>query len=154
MAWLERTGAPIDPGAWGALATAAEQELPARREAVVEHAQALGADWLDVVKPYTEAQLAPTKTGKPRKLPERTFNPDSHDQQLRLLRALGVPVEDVKEDTLKAHAGEHPVVPALLALKAVAKLATAFGRDYLKHVHPATGRIHAGYAQWALRPGA
>ena len=60
---------------------------------------------------------------------------------------------DVQEATLAAVRGRHPVVGALLALKAVTKQATAFGTDYLKHVHPATGRIHAGYAQVGSEAG-
>ena len=74
------------------------------------HARSLrtGEGWLDVVVPYTDAQVAPTKTGKARKLPERAFNPDSRDQQLRLLRALGVDVADVQEATLAAGARAAP----------------------------------------------
>jgi DNA polymerase I-like protein with 3'-5' exonuclease and polymerase domains len=151
VAWTELTGAPFDAPSWEALARRAEEALPALREAVIAFARSLSPDggegWLDAVTPYTDAQVAPTKTGKARKLPERAFNPDSRDQQLRLLRALGVTVADAQEATLAAVRGQHPVVETLLALKAVTKQATAFGTDYLQHVHPATGRIHAGYAQ-------
>jgi DNA polymerase I len=59
----------------------------------------------------------------------------------------------VQEATLAAVRGRHPVVEDLLRLKAVEKKATTFGVDYLQHVHPATGRIHASYAQLGSEAG-
>jgi DNA polymerase I-like protein with 3'-5' exonuclease and polymerase domains len=114
--------------------------------------------WLDVVLPLTEKQCAPLKSGKRRRMPAREFNPDSHEQQLRLLNALlgplGHPVTDVKEETLVPLRYVHPVVEALLALRTASKRATAFGSTYVdKYVHPVTGRIHPGYQQVGTEAG-
>jgi DNA polymerase-1 len=49
--------------------------------------------------------------------------------------------------------GTHAVARSLLDLKERTKKATAFGAEYLKHVHPRTGRIHARYFQVGGRAG-
>lgn len=151
VVWTEATGVPLDVPAWTALAERAEAALAPAREALVAHAASLtpgGDGYLDVVAPYTPAQLAPTKTGAKRKLPDRAFNPASAVQQLRLLAALGVPLPNTQEATLEANAQQHPAVADLLAAKRVEKYATTFGRAYVaKHVDPATGRVHGRYFQ-------
>ena len=156
MAWTELAGVPFDAGGVGGPGPRAEAALPALREAR-HRARPLpvprGEGWLDVVAPYTEAQVAPTKTGQAQEAAGAGVQPGLPAPAAAPAAALGVAVADVQEATLAAVRGRHPVVEALLALKAVDKQATTFGVDYLQHVHPATGRIHAGYAQLGSEAG-
>jgi DNA polymerase-1 len=175
VAWTELTGAPFDRGRWLALAREAEAALPALREAVVAHARSLGPGWQAVVNPRPERKQRATGAGgkdgcrqltldlsgvrggagvtAAAEVPAAPFNPGSRDQQLRLLRALGVGAPDARETTLVALRGRHPAVRDILALKDAAKKATAFGTGYLRHAHPATGRIHASYFQVGSEAG-
>lgn len=80
-------------------------------------------------------------------------NPNSPQQVKAALEALGLQVPDTRESTLKAVAGDHPVVRALLECRALEKLISAFIEKLPGHVSPATGRIHATYDQCRTAAG-
>lgn len=73
------------------------------------------------------------------------WNLGSPQQMLKALRGMGIDVEDTKEATLSMVAGKHPIVKDILAHRKTAKQITSFGPDYLKHLHPVTGRIHTSF---------
>ncbi|MEW6046923.1 MAG: DNA polymerase [Bacillota bacterium] len=80
-------------------------------------------------------------------------NPNSPQQVKAALEGLGLEVPDTRESTLKAVAGDHPVVRALLECRALEKLISAFIEKLPGHVNPATGRIHATYDQCRTAAG-
>jgi len=80
-------------------------------------------------------------------------NPNSPQQVKAALQALGVEVPDTRESTLKAVAGDHPAVQALLKCRGLEKLLSAFIEKFPQHVNPATGRIHATYDQCRAASG-
>jgi DNA polymerase-1 len=73
------------------------------------------------------------------------WNLGSPQQMLKALRGMKIDVEDTKEATLSMVAGKHPIVKDILAHRKTAKQITSFGPDYLKHLHPVTGRIHTSF---------
>jgi DNA polymerase-1 len=64
-----------------------------------------------------------------------------------------VDVGDTTEDTLLALPNPPAAVTALLAYRQVAKRVSTYGLDFLGHVSPRTGRIHAGYKQLGADSG-
>lgn len=80
-------------------------------------------------------------------VPRAELNLNSPAQLLAALRASGLGVASTAESALRAHAGEHPAVAALLRYKRHAKLLGGFGEALPRFVHPVTGRIHAQYQQ-------
>lgn len=71
------------------------------------------------------------------------INWSSNAQKLEILKTLGLKVDSVDERSLLKNKKEHIIVPKLLDYSKQAKLATAFGRDFLKFVNKNTGRIHS-----------
>src|SRR5262249_54032356 len=63
------------------------------------------------------------------------------------LGRLGLAVEGANEEALMAVAHEHAAVPLILSYREAAKKAGTYGIGFVKHVHPATGRIHADFRQ-------
>jgi DNA polymerase I len=135
MAWLEQTGAPFDRGAWLALAQQAEQR---RRQLEQE---------LDALAP-PESPMLPLAG-----LDEISTRWSSPAQVLRLLEGRGAVLPDTRDGTLQEHRDDDPLIPLLLKHREAAKQCGAFGRDFLRFVHPVTGRIHADYFQAGTAAG-
>lgn len=125
VAWLRLTGAPFDADAWRVVSDAAYAEQLRLAEALTATAEAL-------VGPNT--------------LFGRAVNWDSAPQVLGLLREAGLDVADTREETLTRYR-EHSLVAGLLTYREAAKRAGTYGLDWLRHVHPLTGRIHADWRQ-------
>ena len=133
VADLEYAGIYLDLSAWRALG----EELARERDALRERLSR------ELVLPGTEDLF-----GTP-----QPANPNSPQQVKAALEALGVRVPDTRESTLKAAAGDHPVVRALLDCRGLEKLISAFIEKFPQHVNPATGRIHATYDQCRTAAG-
>jgi DNA polymerase-1 len=88
------------------------------------------------------------------------FNLDSTDQLLRSLGMLGVkqkwkdpetgltktvPLMDTKEMTLAMEADRWPILKEVIEYRGYAQSVKAFGEEYLKNIHPTSGRIHSSY---------
>lgn len=97
-------------------------------------------------------------------LPEahRAMNPASPKQVVALFEALGIPLppgegksgaRDTSEAALRALAAKHPEAELLLAFRTAAKAAGTYGSKYLRHVHPATGRVHCQWHQIGAATG-
>jgi len=125
IVWLEQTGVPFDKDAWLRLAEAAVAE----RDAVERDLTAL-------------AGTAGLFEGS------STTTWSSPAQVATVLRARGHDVTSVDEAALHqlVDAGE-PLAPLLLRYRDAAKRASTYGAAYVAHVHPVTGRIHAGLLQ-------
>lgn len=129
IAWLEHTGAPFDTQAWTALAggAAAEQlRLEQELTAASGTADLFGAS---------------------------SVNWGSPDQVGKLLRQRGHHLERTDEATLRSLAGQEPLAPLLLAYRDASRKASAYGTEFMTHVHPRTGRIHAGFIQIGASSG-
>lgn len=80
-------------------------------------------------------------------------NPDSPQQVLEALKALGIPLEGTSRADLLPLREAHPEVAALLRYRHSAKAHQAFGLPFLDHIHPITGRLHPRYRQIGASTG-
>lgn len=133
VADLEYAGVYLDLPAWRALG----EELTRERDGLRERLSR------ELVLPGTEDLFGVSQPA----------NPNSPQQVKVALEALGVRVPDTRESTLKAVAGDHPAVRALLECRGLEKLISAFVEKFPQHVNPATGRIHATYDQCRTAAG-
>ena len=122
VAWLARSGCPVDRAAWGTLA-----------EAAGRGAESL-AQQLDAAAPKRDGYLSR----------EGSWNWDSPEQVKAAFKALGVELQSADDDALAA-AG-HPLAALVRQYRSAQKLATTYGADWLKHV-AADGRVYAGWRQ-------
>jgi len=131
VAWLMETGVPFDGDAWRRLAAPAEQEA-ARIEQDLTLLAATGGLFAG----------------------SSTVNWASPSQVAALLRARGHDVTSTDEAALHhlVDAGE-PLAALLLRHREASKRASTYGLDYLKHIHPRTGRIHASFRQLGSEAG-
>ena len=100
------------------------------------------ADWA-ALRDEAAATLAALEAELAAALPG--VNVDSHTQLIGALANLGIAIPNVQEATLRAVAGRHPAVDLVLRRKDAKKRVSTYGDSYLRHVDPATGRIHASY---------
>jgi DNA polymerase-1 len=135
MSWLEQTGAPLDRDAWLALAEVAEER---RRRLERE---------LDAMAP-TDSPLLPLAG-----LDDVSSRWGSPAQVLKLLEGRGVVLPNTRDETLREHHDDDPLIPLLLEHRDAAKRCGAFGRDFLRFLHPVTGRVHADYFQAGTAAG-
>ncbi|MFH1275611.1 MAG: DNA polymerase [Candidatus Woesearchaeota archaeon] len=76
----------------------------------------------------------------------------SNDQKKKILREFGYNVTDVADRTLQRFKGKHQIFKELITFSRHQKLATSFGRDFLKFINKTTGRIHP--ETWQILHGA
>jgi len=129
LAWLTGAGAPFDADAWAGLAEAAERRrIEARRrlDAIVGPADLFGGSGVNWESP---AQVKKVFAGR------------------------GHQLANVNEETLGRLAAEEPLADALLDYREATKRSGSFGIEFLQHVHPSTGRIHADYQQLGSEAG-
>jgi len=133
VAWLMETGVPFDSDGWQRLALLAEQDV-ARVEQDLTLLAATGGLFANG---------------------QSTVKWSSTQQVAALLRERGhTTVTSTEEAVLHqlADVGE-PLAPLLLRHREASKRASTYGLDYLKHVHPLTGRIHASFRQLGSEAG-
>jgi DNA polymerase-1 len=77
-------------------------------------------------------------------LPELTdtINPNSPQQVLAALQAMGIGLKSTNQKDLVPLAHEYPVIQALLDYRRLSKITTTLTDSLPKHIHPKTGRIH------------
>lgn len=76
------------------------------------------------------------------------FNLNSPMQVKESFKKLGIDLPDTREDTMAMIATKHEAIPLFMEYRKVAKLLSAFGADYLKHLDPETDRVHTDF--WPL----
>jgi DNA polymerase I-like protein with 3'-5' exonuclease and polymerase domains len=135
MAWLEQTGAPFDQPAWLALAEIAEEQ----RRRLESDLDALAPPDLGLL-PLAGLEAVSSRWSSPA-------------QVLRLLESRGVVLPDTRDGTLQEHRDDDPLIPLLLEHRDAAKRSASFGREFLRFVHPVTGRVHADYFQSGTAAG-
>ncbi len=70
------------------------------------------------------------------------INWSSPIQKLGILRELGLNVDSTGTQVLTKNRKAHELLPKLITYAKQSKLATAFGKDFLKYVNKRTGKIH------------
>lgn len=70
------------------------------------------------------------------------INWSSPVQKLEILRELGVDVDSTGTQVLLKNRKAHPLLPKLIDYAKQSKLATAFGKDFLKYINKSTGNVH------------
>jgi len=130
---LMETGVPFDSDGWQRLALVAEQDV-ARVEQDLTLLAATGGLFANG---------------------QSTVKWSSTQQVAALLRERGhAAVTSTEEVVLRQLADEgEPLAPLLLRHREASKRASTYGLDYLKHVHPLTGRIHASFRQLGSEAG-
>lgn len=79
----------------------------------------------------------------------KTFiNWNSPDQKKKILKQLGIKVDDVSDKTLQKLKSTNPIAKTLIELSKNQKLSTSFGKGLLKFVNPVTKRVHT--TQWQV----
>lgn len=88
-------------------------------------------------------------------LPELTdtVNPNSSQQVLAALQALGIAIQSTNQKDLVPLVNQYPIIKALLDYRHLAKITATFTDSLPKHIHPKTGRIHPNYYQLGARSG-
>jgi DNA polymerase I-like protein with 3'-5' exonuclease and polymerase domains len=117
--WLAASGAPFDPGAWGALAAEAE----GRERDLVER--------LDGMAPPRDGCL----------IGAGAWNWNSDDQVRLCFAGLGFDLESTGDEVLAGV--EHPLAAALREHRSAAQMVKSFGRKWLGLADG--GRIYAGW---------
>lgn len=169
---VEINGFPIDTEAWKVLAAENDtkmrelarqlmRELPHPRgqmllpgaadwivspESLLSWALSAGNDEDEQIPDDERAQRL--RAWKPKGKDPMRFNLDSTDQMLKSLHRLGGGLEaltSTAEMELAMHSQEHPIISKLLDYRSYATKLKSFGLDYLNHISPVTGRIHANY---------
>ena len=130
ICWMERSGVNLDINLWNELVKSAEARAIRLKDelnlSVAEHTSS-GLDMFGNAAVF--------------------INWDSPVQVKKLLSDLGVEIENTKHSTLESNRGRHPVISLLLDYREAAKKVSTYGTDWKKHVHPASGRIHANWVQ-------
>jgi DNA polymerase-1 len=80
---------------------------------------------------------------------ERTLdiNWASAKQKLEIVRKLGFATDTTGDRFLQTNKGNHPIIAKLIEYNKNNKLASSFGRDFLKFINKKTGRIHCNIWQ-------
>lgn len=140
FARMEYTGVLINQEKWLEVAVQAEQnveDLIVKLDAVVDEEPML--------RKFKPAYIQGNLFG----IEERTHtvNWSSPKQKLEIIKALGIKVTDVSDRTLQKNKRKHSIIKLLIDYSKQAKLASSFGRDFLKFVNPKTNKIHPNYWQ-------
>jgi DNA polymerase-1 len=75
------------------------------------------------------------------------INWSSPAQKLEILNALGLNVDSVGDRILQKNKRKHILVAKLIEYAKMSKLASAFGKNFLKFINKKTGRVHSSFWQ-------
>lgn len=169
VAKMEYDGILLDVEKWTKMADANAEKLAEARE----NLQTFLLDSIDYSK-YEDAFEAftallikdPVKTKKAqatfklitgeddiKKLVRQEFNFGSNPQMLNLLRMLGVNIDNTNEKTLREHKSESKYIDMILEFRDFEKKESTYGRSFLEHINPKTGRIHTELLNIGARTG-
>jgi DNA polymerase-1 len=127
MVWMSQHGVGLDRDTWQGLAQDAKEQ----------------ADRL-------EAELTAQAPCRPNSLFGESWNWNSPQQVQEALKLAGCELEKTDDDALAAC--EHPLANLLRRYRLARKRCTAFGNDWLSHVH-ADGRVYPGWRQIGAASG-
>jgi DNA polymerase-1 len=122
FAEMERAGMPVDAVAWGKIVDEADREKAEARKVLDRvFAEVISFDLFG----------------------HGNLNYDSDQEVLDALGRLGLKLDSTRREVLEA-AG-HPAALALVGYREHQKIVSTYGRRFLDHVHPRTGRIHSSF---------
>ena len=125
---MELNGIQVDKNLWEHSANLVDQ-----RKAELE----------EMLRPYFPAAQASLFDAGPKS--NLVMSQDAIKKALE--KEMGITLPDAKNATVKSLKNRHPLAGAIVEYRQVEKLAQTYGRGYLEHVHPKTGRVHAEYNQ-------
>ncbi len=103
---------------------------------------------------FTELQQLTPPTAQQSLFPEiHAINPNSHQQLLAALQAIGVPAASTSQRDLIPWAKHFPVIQALFVWRRLEKLSGTFDVHLPKYLHPITRRLHPSWFQYGARSG-
>ena len=75
------------------------------------------------------------------------INWKSSQQKLSVLKELGINISSTESSELLKNQSKHKIIPLLIELSKQAKLASTYGRSFLKYINPVTKRVHTNFWQ-------
>lgn len=81
------------------------------------------------------------------------FNANSVPQMLRIMNLMGIDTDSTASKVLKRDHSDNEFAQILVEFREWTKKYTSFGRNFLEHINPKTGRIHSNYDQLATATG-
>jgi DNA polymerase I len=79
---------------------------------------------------------------------ELNINWGSAKQKLEILKDLGFDTDSTGDRFLQINKDKHPLIKEMVSYNKYSKLASAFGKEFLKFINKNTGRIH--YSVWQI----
>jgi DNA polymerase-1 len=150
LVWLEQTGVPFDAERFLGLSDRAVADRLRLLDRLNEEASRDIAEREDAFlarRATEDADRAATGKRARKPKPPPAFNWDSPPQVKELLRARGHPVSSTNAEALQRIAADEPLAGRILAYRDAGLRAAKYGVEFVGHVHPATGRLHADYIQ-------
>ena len=122
FAAMEHAGMPVDAVAWGSIVDQADREKALARKVLdVEFKEVIGFDLFGY----------------------GNLNYDSDQEVIDALGRLGVKLDSTRREVLESTG--HPAAIALVGYREHQKIISTYGRRFLEHIHPRTGRIHSSF---------
>jgi DNA polymerase-1 len=81
------------------------------------------------------------------------FNINSRIHVMSALNHLGISLPNFQKKTLESFKSKDKIINSILENKVWAKRISTYGADYLKYIHPITGRIHSEFNQNGTKSG-
>jgi DNA polymerase-1 len=96
-----------------------------------------------------------TETSFMKEAINKHFNIGSHIQLKKALKHLGIQIKNTEIKTLQSYNVKkpHPIINKLIEFKENNKRVSTYGVNFLRHIHPKTGRIHTEWYQLGTRSG-
>lgn len=142
FAIMEMNGIKVDPVKWSKVADVTEANS---KELITKLDNIVLEDYTNNHKLFqfinTQLDLFNTETSV-------NINWKSSQQKLAVLEALGIKLESTESDELIKNQHRHKIIPMLIELSKQAKLASTYGRSFLKYINPTTKRIHTNF--WTI----
>lgn len=164
---MELTGVILDPVAWNSLDNIYAQKVVDTEKQILEYFIST-VDWSKF--PNALSCLTATATpvsGKARRASlelvtdleevksvlREKININSSDQLKALLGLVGLTLESTGEKVLNDYKYSYEIIRTILEFREYKKKVDTYGTDFLKHIHPKTGRVHTDYNPTGGRSG-
>jgi DNA polymerase-1 len=134
FASMEFHGLRIEQNRWQTLIDEAQLLAKQTRQVVCEH--------FEIQRP-SEVSLFSDEQGSTGERALSQLLDSSQYMKPLIERVTGKKIKDTRRETLAAI--DHPAVHALLLYREQAKLVSTYGKRFLEHINPNTGRIHASF---------
>ena len=141
FAIMEYNGIKVDPVKWGNVANVTEAntaELIRKLDDIIIDSYNSNPKLYKFIDNQTDLLSSEVHT---------KINWKSSQQKLAVLEVLGVKLDSTESAELIKNQNKHKIIPLLIELSKQAKLASTYGRSFLKYINPVTKRIHTNFWQ-------